>query len=63
MLTDSNYDSTVAILFERFGKKYLVVNADIAKLQNLAPVKRSSDVAALGQLCGKCEIKIHKLIP
>lgn len=55
-LTDSNYDAAVDILSGKFGKKHLIVNAHMSKLLNFTPVKKSSDVRALRQLCVECHI-------
>lgn len=52
LITDSNYDDAIALLKRRFGRKDLVVSA---QLLNLTPVNKSSDLNALRQLYDECE--------
>lgn len=61
MLTDANYDSAIALLQSRFGRKDLVISAHMSRLLNLNPVKKSSDVHALRQLYDECEFQIRSL--
>lgn len=49
------------MLKERFGRKDLVMSAHIAKLLNLTPVKKSSNIVALRQLYDECEVQIRGL--
>lgn len=60
-LSDTNYDTAVTLLKDRFREKDLVVNAHMSKLLNLTPVKKSYDIAALRQLYDECEIQISSL--
>ncbi|XP_049926226.1 uncharacterized protein LOC126406100 isoform X1 [Epinephelus moara] len=53
--------SHVNMLKERFGRRDLVVSAHMAKLLNLTPVKKSSDIVALRQLYDECEVQIRGL--
>lgn len=49
-LTDRNYDAAIKLLQIRFGRKDIVISADMPKLLNLTPVKRSSDRKALSSV-------------
>lgn len=60
-MTDRNYDAAVELLQNHFGRKDIVISAHMSKLLNLAPVQRSSIVAALRQLYDECEIQICSL--
>jgi len=60
-VTDTNYDATVDMLKQRFGRKEPIVSAHMSKLLNLSPVKRSSDVVALRQLFDDVEVQIRSL--
>ncbi|XP_054628394.1 uncharacterized protein LOC129179316 [Dunckerocampus dactyliophorus] len=60
-MTESNYDTAVDMLKERFGRKDMIVSAHMSKLLNLKPVKKSTDIVALRQLYDECEVHMRGL--
>lgn len=60
-VTDTNYDTAVDMLKQRFGRKDIIVSAHRSKLLNLSQVKRSSDIVALRQLFDEVEVQIRSL--
>lgn len=61
LLMDTNYNTAIELLQNRFGRNDIVISAHMSKLLNLTPVKRSSDIKALRSLYDECEIQIRSL--
>lgn len=60
-LSEANYDNSIQLLQNRFGRKDLVINAHMTKLLNLNPVKIATDIKALRYLYDNYEIQICSL--
>lgn len=57
-LTKENYDHAIELFKNCFGRNDLVINGCMPKLQNLKPVRNSSNIKTLRDLYDECEIQI-----
>lgn len=60
-LCDQNYDSSIEILKERFGRTDIVISSHVQKLLSIEPVRNITNVKALRRLYDECEIQIRSL--
>nr|GBM70276.1 hypothetical protein AVEN_62568-1 [Araneus ventricosus] len=61
VLSDRNYDSSIEILKDRFGRQDIVISSHMNKLLSIEPVRNISNVKALRKLFDECEIQIRSL--
>ncbi|GBM55777.1 hypothetical protein AVEN_190358-1 [Araneus ventricosus] len=61
VLSDRNYDSSIEILKDRFGRQDIVISSHMNKLLSIKPVRNISNVKALRKLFDECEIQICSL--
>ncbi|GBM59388.1 hypothetical protein AVEN_17420-1 [Araneus ventricosus] len=60
-LTDQNYDSSIALIKERFGRSDLVISCHMTKLLMIESVKSVSNVTALRKMYDELEIQVRSL--
>ncbi|GBM34611.1 hypothetical protein AVEN_171650-1, partial [Araneus ventricosus] len=60
-LTDQNYDSSIALIKERFGRSDLVISCHMNKLLMIESVKSVSNVTALRKMYDELEIEVRSL--
>ncbi|GBN50588.1 hypothetical protein AVEN_4592-1 [Araneus ventricosus] len=60
-LTDQNYDSSIALIKERFGRSDLVISCHMNKLLMIESVKSVSNVTALRKMYDELEIQVRSL--
>ncbi|XP_071039911.1 uncharacterized protein [Parasteatoda tepidariorum] len=60
-LTESNYDSSIKLLTERFGRQDLIISSHMNKLLSINSVRNSYDIKALRKFYDECEIHIRSL--
>ncbi|XP_042911056.1 uncharacterized protein [Parasteatoda tepidariorum] len=60
-ISDLNYDSSIEILKERFGRTDIVISSHMTKLLAIEPIRNVSNLKALRRLYDECEIQIRSL--
>ncbi|GBM31429.1 hypothetical protein AVEN_39230-1 [Araneus ventricosus] len=61
VISDRNYDSSIEILKDRFGRQDTVISSHMNKLLSIEPIRNISNVKALRKLFDECEIQIRSL--
>ncbi|GFQ95806.1 integrase catalytic domain-containing protein [Trichonephila clavata] len=60
-ISDQNYDSSIEILKERFGRTHIVISSHMNKLLAIEPIRNISYLKGLLKLYDECEIQIRSL--
>ncbi|GBN01000.1 hypothetical protein AVEN_260942-1 [Araneus ventricosus] len=60
-ITDQNYDSSIALIKERFGRSDLVISCHMNKLLITESVKSASNVTALRKMYDELQIQVRSL--
>ena len=60
-ISETNYDTAINILQNRFGQKDIIINDHVNKLLNLSPVYKSSDIFKLKKLYEEIETNTRAL--
>ncbi|GFR33696.1 uncharacterized protein TNCT_418211 [Trichonephila clavata] len=60
-ISDQNYDSSIEILKERFGKTDIVISSHMNKLLAIEPIRNISYLKGLHKLYDECEIQVRSL--
>lgn len=60
-ITESNYDSSIELLSERFGRNDLIISSHVNKLLSIDSVKNSSNIKGLRKLYDEVETHIRSL--
>ncbi|GFR12733.1 uncharacterized protein TNCT_285021 [Trichonephila clavata] len=60
-IIDQNYDSSIEILKERFGRTDIMISAHMNRLLAIEPVRNISYLKGLRKLYDECEIQIRSL--